>query len=85
MADNHRTYTAERNAKISQLTEDLRNSESLLAEFVSKPDQTAAKYGLQLTEEEVAAISGNQELSGEELAAVAGGGNGNCGCSGGQK
>ena len=54
MADNkdgHRTYTAERKAKLSQLTEDLRNSESLLAEFVANPEQTATKYSLQLTED----------------------------------
>ena len=82
--DGHRAYTAERKAKIAQLTEDLRSSDSLLTELLSKPDQTAAKYGLQLTQEEVstiAAIAGGQELSGEELAAVAGGDNGNCNCS----
>jgi len=86
----HRAYAAERKAKLLRLTEDLRNSDPLLAEFVGKPDQTAAKYGLTLTEEEVstlAAIAGNQELSGDDLAAVSGGGgiatffDNNCGCS----
>jgi hypothetical protein len=88
--DGHRAYTAERKAKIIRLTADLRNSDSLLTEFVGKPDQTATKYGLKLTEEEVsmlAAIAGSQELSGEALAAVSGGGeeaaffDNNCGCS----
>jgi len=74
--DGHRVYTAERKAKLIRLTADLRNSDSLLTDFVGKPDQTASKYGLQLTEEEVAtlaAIAGNQELTGEALAAVSGG------------
>jgi hypothetical protein len=87
--DGHRAYTAERKAKIIRLTADLRNSDSLLTEFVGKPDQTATKYGLQLTEEEVstlAAIAGTQELTGEALEAVAGGADkplffdNNCGC-----
>lgn len=74
--DGHRAYTAERKAKLIRLTADLRNSDALLTAFVGKPDQTANKYGLQLTEEEVstlAAIAGNQELTGEALAAVSGG------------
>lgn len=88
--DGHRAYTAERKAKLIRLTADLRNSDALLTEFVGKPDQTATKYGLQLTEEEVstlAAIAGNQELSDEGLAAVSGGTpiaqffDNNCGCS----
>ena len=90
--DGHRAYTAERKAKLIRLTADLRNSDSLLTEFVGKPDQTATKYGLQLTEEEVstlAAIAGSQELSEEGLAAVSGGTpspietffDNNCGCS----
>jgi hypothetical protein len=88
--DGHRAYTAERKAKIIRLTADLRNSDSLLTEFVGKPDQTASKYGLQLTTEEVstlAAIAGNQELTGEALEAVSGGADkplffdNNCGCS----
>ena len=88
--DGHRAYTAERKAKIIRLTADLRNSDSLLTEFVGKPDQTATKYGLTLTEEEVstlAAIAGSQELSGEDLAAISGGSpietffDNNCGCS----
>ncbi len=88
--DGHRAYTAERKAKIIRMTADLRNSETLLTEFVGKPDQTAKKYGLQLTEEEVAtlaAIAGSDELSGADLAAVAGGADApaffdnNCGCS----
>lgn len=82
--DGHRAFTAERKAKLIRLTEDLRNSEALLTEFVGKPDQTATKYGLKLTEEEVtalAALAGGQgELTGEALAAVSGGGNLNCGC-----
>lgn len=83
--DGHRAYTAERKAKLLRLAEDLRNSDSLLTEFVGKPAQTAAKYDLQLTEEEVsalAAVAGSQELSEEALAAVAGGlgGLGNNGC-----
>jgi hypothetical protein len=88
--DGHRAYTAERKAKIIRMTADLRNSESLLTEFVGKPAQTATKYGLQLTEEEVstlAAIAGNGELSGADLAAVSGGAaamffDNNCGCGG---
>ena len=90
--DGHRAYTAERKAKLIRLTADLRNSDSLLTEFVGKPDQTATKYGLTLTEEEVstlAAIAGNQELTEEGLAAVSGGNpeeimtffDNNCGCS----
>jgi len=87
--DGHRAYSAERKARILRLTADLRNSDSLLTEFVGKPAQTAAKYGLSLTEEEVttlAAIAGSQELTGEDLAAVAGGTNSphffdnNCSC-----
>jgi len=87
--DGHRVYTAERKAKLIRLTADLRNSDALLTEFVGKPDQTATKYGLQLTEEEVstlAAIAGNQELTGEALAAISGGTamqfDNNCGCGG---
>lgn len=89
--DGHRAYTAERKAKLIRLTADLRNSGSLLTEFVGKPDQTATKYGLSLTQEEVAtlaAIAGNQELTDEGLAAVSGGSapietffDNNCGCS----
>ncbi|HET9623661.1 MAG TPA: hypothetical protein VFP84_19950 [Kofleriaceae bacterium] len=74
--DGHREYAADRKVKLTQLTEALRGSDALLNEFVSKPEQTATRYGLQLTEEEVAtlaAIAGSQELSGEALAAVAGG------------
>jgi hypothetical protein len=87
--DGHRAYSAERKAKIIRLTADLRNSDSLLTEFVGKPDQTATKYGLQLTEEEVstlAVIAGTQELTGEALDAVSGGSDNplffdnNCGC-----
>jgi hypothetical protein len=82
--DGHRAYTAERKAKLIRLTADLRNSGSLLTEFVGKPDQTATKYGLTLTQDEVttlAAIAGNEELSGEDLAAVSGGiFDNNCGC-----
>ncbi len=87
--DGHRAYTADRKAKIIRLTSDLRNSESLLTEFVGKPDQTATKYGLNLTAEEVstlAAIAGNGELSGDALSAVSGGASSpmvfdnNCGC-----
>jgi hypothetical protein len=85
--DGHRAYTSERKVKLIRLTADLRNSDSLLTEFVGKPDQTAAKYDLKLTEEEVstlAAIAGSQELSGEELATVSGGFfDNNCGCSSG--
>ena len=86
--DGHRAYTAERKVKLVRLTADLRNSDTLLTEFVGKPDQTAMKYDLQLTEEEVsalAAIAGNQELSGEELASVSGGGffDNNCNCGNG--
>jgi hypothetical protein len=85
--DGHRAYTAERKTKLLRLTADLRNSDSLLTEFVAKPDQMAAKYDLQLTEEEisaVAAIAGGEELSEDALAAVAGGGdvNINCPCGG---
>ena len=87
--DGHRAYTAERKAKLIRLTADLRNSDSLLTEFVGKPDQTANKYGLKLTEEEVstlAAIAGNGELTDEGLAAVSGGVpktffDNNCGCA----
>lgn len=88
--DGHRAYTAERKAKIIRLTADLRNSDSLLTEFVGKPDQTASKYGLKLTEEEVstlAAIAGTDELTGEALDAVSGGTvraifDNNCNCAG---
>ncbi len=89
--DGHRAYTAERKAKIIRFTADLRNSETLLTEFVGKPDVTADKYGLKLTAEEVstlAAIAGNGELDGEQLAAVSGGAasvmffDNNCGCGG---
>jgi hypothetical protein len=79
--DGHRAYTAERNAKIIRLTEELRSSDSLLTEFVGNPDQMATKYGLKLTEEEVSAleaIAGSQELNEEDLAAVAGGANFGC-------
>ncbi|HEX3475692.1 MAG TPA: hypothetical protein VHT91_11750 [Kofleriaceae bacterium] len=91
--DGHRAYSAERKAKLIRLTADLRNSDSLLTEFVGKPDQTATKYGLTLTAEEVsmlAAIAGDQELGDERLAAVSGGTpkdpvegffDNNCGCS----
>jgi hypothetical protein len=81
--DGHRAYAAERKSKLFRLTAELRNSDALLTEFVAKPDQTAAKYGLQLTEEEIsgiAAIAGDQELSEEALVAVAGGGGNNCDC-----
>jgi hypothetical protein len=74
--DGHREYSAERKANIIRMTEDLRSSDSLLTEFVGNPDQTATKYSLKLTEEEVsalAAIAGSQELNEEALAAVAGG------------
>ena len=74
--DGHRAYVVERKAKLVRLAADLRNSDSLLTEFVGKPDSTATKYGLQLTEEEVstlAAIAGSQELSGRGLSAVSGG------------
>jgi hypothetical protein len=88
--DGHRAYTAERKAKIIRLTADLRNSDALLTEFVGKPDSTATKYGLQLTQEEVstlAAIAGDQELSEAGLAAISGGNaspaffDNNCGCA----
>jgi hypothetical protein len=85
--DGHRAYNHERKAKLLRLTADLRNSDSLLTDFVGKPDQTATKYGLQLTEEEVstlAAIAGSQELNEADLAAVSGGlfiFDNNCGCS----
>jgi hypothetical protein len=87
--DGHRAYTAERKAKLIRLTADLRNSDTLLTEFVGKPEQTATKYGLTLTDEEVstlAAIAGDGELTDEGLAAVAGGVpkaffDNNCGCS----
>ena len=85
--DGHRAYTAERKAKLLQLTADLRGSDSLLTEFVGKPDSTAKKYDLQLTDEEVstlAAIAGDQELSEASLDLVSGGFfNNNCGCGGG--
>ena len=85
--DGHRAYTAERKAKLIRLTADLRNSDSLLTEFVGKPDSTATKYGLQLTDEEVsalAAIAGDHELTEEGLASVSGGiFDNNCNCSGG--
>jgi hypothetical protein len=74
--DGHRAHLAERKAKVIRLAADLRSSDSLLTEFVGKPGQTATKYGLQLTEEEVstlAMIAGSQELSGEALAAISGG------------
>jgi hypothetical protein len=88
--DGHREYVAERKAKLVRMAADLRNSDSLLTEFVGKPDSTATKYGLQLTEEEVstlAAIAGSQELSEEGLAAVSGGNavaffDNNCNCAG---
>jgi len=82
--EGHRAYTAERKVKLIRLTADLRNSDSLMTEFVGKPDQTANKYGLKLTEEEVstlAALAGTGELSGDDLAAVSGGFfDNNCGC-----
>lgn len=87
--DGHREYAAERKANIIRLTEDLRSSESQLSEFVGNPDQTATKYNLRLTTEEVAALAalaGSQELDEAALAAVAGGTkestdiNINCGC-----
>jgi len=90
--DGHRAYTAERKAKLIRLTADLRNSDSLLTEFVGKPDQTSAKYGLSLTQEEVstlAAIAGDGELTGESLAAISGGSSksaffdNNCSCAAG--
>jgi hypothetical protein len=89
--DGHRAYTADRKAKLIRLTADLRNSDSLLTEFVGKPDHTATKYGLQLTQEEVAtlaAIAGDGELSGEDLAAISGGSaksmfDNNCSCAAG--
>jgi hypothetical protein len=82
--DGHRAYSAERKVNLIRLTADLRNSGALLTEFVGKPDQTASKYNLKLTEEEVstlAAIAGDGELSGDDLAAVSGGFfDNNCGC-----
>ena len=85
--DGHRAYTTERKGKLLRLTADLRNSDSLLTEFVGKPDSTATKYGLQLTDEEVsalAAIAGDHELTEEGLASVSGGiFDNNCNCSGG--
>ena len=79
--EGHRAYTAERKANLIRLSEDLRNSDSLLKEFIGNPDEVAAKYGLKLTEEEVSVIAESQgELTDEALAAVAGGGNGNCNC-----
>lgn len=74
--DGHRAYTAERKANIIRLTEDLRSSNSLLTEFVGNPVPMATKYGLNLTEEEVSALTafaGSQELNEDALAAVAGG------------
>ena len=74
--DGHSAYAAERKAKLIRLAADLRNSDSLLTDFVGKPDETATKYGLQLTDEEVstlALIAQNQELSGNDLDAVSGG------------
>jgi hypothetical protein len=84
--DGHREYAAERKANIIRMTEALRGSDALLTEFVGNPDQTASKYGLKLTEEEVsalAAIAGGQELNEEALSAVAGGAdiNINCHCA----
>ncbi len=84
--DGYQAYAAERKAKLLRLTEDLRNSDSLLTEFVNKPDQMAAQYGLKLTEEEVStvvALARGEELNEDALDAVAGGGdnmNCNCGC-----
>lgn len=82
--DGHRAYTAERKAKIIRLKKDIRSSDSLLAEFVANPDQVATKYGLKLTEGEVSALVGGQELTDEALAEVAGGlinsCNANCNC-----
>ena len=74
--DGHRAYQAERKAKVLRLAADLRNSDELLKDFSGTPDKISQKYGLQLTQEEVAslaAIAGTQELSGEALTAVSGG------------
>lgn len=74
--DGHRVYQAERKAKILRLAADLRGSPTLLEEFVATPDKVTQPYGLHLTQEEVAslsAIAGTEELTGEGLAAVAGG------------
>jgi hypothetical protein len=85
--EGHRAYSNERKAKLIRLTADLRNSNTLLTEFVGKPDTTASKYGLQLTDEEVstlAAIAGDGELSEEGLSAVSGGlmvFDNNCNCA----
>jgi S-adenosylhomocysteine hydrolase len=78
--DGHRAYTAERKAKLIRLTADLRNSDTLLTEFVGKPEQTDEEVST------LAAIAGDGELTDEGLAAVAGGVpkaffDNNCGCS----
>jgi hypothetical protein len=84
--EGHRDYAAERKAKIVQLTEDLRSSETLMAEFVANPDETTKKYGLRLTEEEAAAfaaVAQGEELNEEVFVVVVGGtsnSNCNCGC-----
>lgn len=74
--DGHRAFTAERKANLIKLTEALRNSDSLLTQFVANPNQVATTYGIKVTEEEataLAAIAGNQELDEQALAAAAGG------------
>lgn len=74
--EGHREYAAERKANIIRLADDLRGSDALLAQFTGDPGQTATKYGLKLTEEEVTAlvsIAGSGELNEDALAAVAGG------------
>jgi hypothetical protein len=76
--DGHRAYAAKRQAKLIRLAADLRGSDTLLTEFVGKPDDVATKYGLQLTKDEVSmlAVSArSQELNGNDLAAVSGGAN----------
>ncbi|HET9623660.1 MAG TPA: hypothetical protein VFP84_19945 [Kofleriaceae bacterium] len=85
MADNkdgHREYSAERKMNLMRLTAALKSSDDLLTEFVGKPDHTAAKYNLQLTQEEVSTLAAlaNGELNDEVLAAVSGGSNTNCLC-----
>lgn len=79
MADNkdgHREYAAGRKASVIRLTDDLRGSDSLLKEFASNPGEVTSKYGLKLTEEEVASLStlvASGELNEAALSSVAGG------------
>ncbi|HET9623659.1 MAG TPA: hypothetical protein VFP84_19940 [Kofleriaceae bacterium] len=77
-----REYNAERKANLVRLTDALRGSDELLTEFVGKPDQTASKYNLTLTQDEVSTLAAlaSGELSDEVLAAVSGGSNNNCIC-----